>query len=825
MQTRALISQRQRLVSTATLGALVLGAVLGCNSCKRSGGDSGPAEPPQTQLTHAETPGAKTIKELKPANIGHPRLWVRRQDLKQLRAWASPTNPIYTRGLRPVIDQAKQDVDLKRMPSADQCAYEGRYCEQTALVLAFASLLQNDASEAKAYAERAKRVLIPMLERVRANQPGDPLADARFSVADRSRWAGEAFPLTVDWIYPYLSKEDKSLIRTVFLRWAEEQLKATVTDFNHPEPVGKLNDPALLEDRKARRYGANNFYTAHARNLGLMALALDEADDPKEPDAGRQYPRLRDYLQNVTGAWLYVSDSVLRNDARGGLAPEGFEYAPRSLAFLLQLYLALETSGEADEQRYGSQVLRWKNPFWKELVPAYLNALSPQTAKSQRSGRQVYLPAWTGDGEVYELFDFADAFIPLGISARLRGEQELYDQTRWIQRHTPAGGAEYLDRRASAEGGSVPYRQAILYFLLFDPSAKPAADPRAKVQPHHLASGTGRLAVRESWKPDSAWFNFNCGWAEIDHQHGDAGDFGLYLQGEWVSKERVGYGGAFERSLSHNTLAVENSRPDHHDDARRRGLWESGSQWVLGHTGDPVLRSHVGEDYVSTRCNMGGMYNSAYEKVSDVEAVERHLLWLRPNVVVFYDDVETKRADQFKRAWLHFPALPKVEGNHADLTTPRGQRVRVTALLPSDAKLEATAYRATDDWETKPAAAESMLFDLSTSSGDAKRQEFLHVLQVAETPATPLSFKQGQGDELVGASLGGVAVAFATRRDTPKAEFSVPGATKRIFIAGLRPSAGFKLSAIAQGDKLRVSVEPGGGTTSDAAGVLRFEPP
>lgn len=149
----------------------------------------------------------------------------------------------------------------------------------------------------------------------------------------------------------------------------------------------------------------------------------------------------------------------------------------------------------------------------------------------------------------------------------------------------------------------------------------------------------------------------------------------------------------------------------------------------------------------------------------------------------------------------------------------------MTALLPSDAKLEATAYRATDDWETKPAAAESMLFDLSTSSGDAKRQEFLHVLQVAETPATPLSFKQGQGDELVGASLGGVAVAFATRRDTPKAEFSVPGATKRIFIAGLRPSAGFKLSAIAQGDKLRVSVEPGGGTTSDAAGVLRFEPP
>src|SRR5690606_27416957 len=150
------------------------------------------------------------------------------------------------------------------------------------------------------------------------------------------------------------------LIRTVFLRWAEEQLKAQVTDHNHPEPAGKLNDPELLKDRRKRRYAANNYFTAHARNLGLMSLALDPADDPAEEGSGRAYPRLRDYLQNVTGAWLYMSDSVLRNDASGGIAPEGFEYAPRTLAFLLQLYLALETAGVADEARHGTQVVRSK---------------------------------------------------------------------------------------------------------------------------------------------------------------------------------------------------------------------------------------------------------------------------------------------------------------------------------------------------------------------------------------------------------------------------------------------------------------------------------
>lgn len=799
-----------------------LGALLGCNSCKRSGSDSGADTPNQVPLTHVEKPGATVLQELPPASSGHPRLWVRQQDLAQLRAWANEKNPIYTEGLLAAAKLAKAEVDEGKTPSAGECTYEGRYCEQTALILAFMSLLQEDPNEAKAYAERAKKVLLAMLKRVKANQTGDPLASADFSVGDRSRWAGEAFPLVVDWIYPYLSKDDKALARAVFLRWAEEQLKAKVTDYNHPEPIGKLNDPELIKDRKARRYAANNYFTAHARNLGLMALALDEQDDPKEEGTGRQYPRLRDYLQNVTGAWLYMSDSVLRNDAKGGIAPEGFQYAPRTLAFLLQLYLALETAGEANEDRYGTQVLRWKNPFWSDLVPAFLNALSPQTAESKRSGLQVYLPAWTGDGETYELSDFADSFIPLGISARLRGEQALYDQVRWIQRHTPPGGAEYLNKRASAERGGVPFRQAILYFMLYDPNAKPAPDPRGKMVSHHLASGTGRLSVRDSWKSDAAWFNFNCGWDEIDHQHGDAGDFGLYLRGEWVTKERVGYSGRFERSISHNTLSVENARPSHYEDSRRKGLWESGSQWSLAHTRDPEFKSHVGEGYVAGRCSMGGMYNSAYEGVSDVVSVERDLVWLRPNTVVFYDQVETKRAAQFKRSWLHFPTLPKLAGNRADLTTPGGQAVRVTALLPRDAKLRAEAF---DPGGEEAATGETMLFDLLTEPGTAAAsQHFLHVIQVASAPEPAASFSQTQGDAIAGASLGPSAVAFATK-DAPKSEFSVPMETKLVLIAGLKPRSEFKVSSQPQGDKLAVKIEAGSGLTSDDAGVVRFPVP
>src|SRR5680860_1025871 len=104
----------------------------------------------------------------------------------------------------------------------------------------------------------------------------------------------------------HLSSEDKATIRTVFLRWAGENERAEITAFNHPEPSGVLNDPVLVDDPIAVRWAANNYYTAHMRSIGLMAMALDPEDDPGG--------ELRSHLDSATGAWLYVIDHLLRND-------------------------------------------------------------------------------------------------------------------------------------------------------------------------------------------------------------------------------------------------------------------------------------------------------------------------------------------------------------------------------------------------------------------------------------------------------------------------------------------------------------------------------
>ncbi len=270
----------------------------------------------------------------------HPRLWVRASDLPRLRAWARDSNPVYRDGLAALAARAVQDMDGGSVPAEDtgSVSWVEFPTEMYAQVFAFMSLVENDPAKRADYAQRAHTLLMTVINSAALGAAeGQPFRDPQFSTRDRSRWYGSAFGLTVDWIYPSLSAQDKAAIRTVFLRWIDENQHAQVTNNNHPEPAGTYNDPALIQDPIKVRYSANNYYRAHMRNIGLMALALDPADDPDG--------QLHDALRSATGAWLYVVDHLLRTDSRGGLSPEGFEYGPQSTGYVTQFLLALYTAG------------------------------------------------------------------------------------------------------------------------------------------------------------------------------------------------------------------------------------------------------------------------------------------------------------------------------------------------------------------------------------------------------------------------------------------------------------------------------------------------
>ncbi len=748
----------------------------------------------------------------------HPRLFLRATDLPRLRSWALNSNPVYRDGLAALAAQARADMDSGRVPNQDIGAvtYVDYPSEMYAELFAFMSLITTDSTVRDDYAQRARTLLMYIMSRAAmGSAQGQPFRDPQFSTNDRSRWQGESFALTVDWIYPYLSASDKATIRQVFLRWIDENLNGAITGHDHPEPIGLLNDPALARDPVQVRWAANNYFNAHMRNIGLMAMALDAADDPDNS--------LRSALRNATGAWLYIVDYLMRNDSRGGLFPEGFEYSPQSLGYAAQILLALRTAGQDDPALYGAQVLLTANPFWEDFFSGFLHSLSPVPVPHPDLG-QVYQPAWYGDGLNYWAPDAIGVFGPLALYYSGTGRSQRVQEIRWIQTQMAPGGAAGLAGRVR---GAPFYLNAILSFMLFDPAAPAPDDPRPNQPLTFWAPGLGRLLSRTGWGPDATWFTFKLSWNLIDHQNGDGNQFELYRRGEWLTKERSGYDLDYGASLNHNALALENDRPDRGPDDYRTLLWRLGSQWAYVASGDPrVLASSFAEQFVYLQGDATKLYNSARENSTDIVHASRSIIWLKPDHIVVYDRAASRTAGRFKRFWLNFANQAVVSGNRATVTTPSGQRLFVTSLLPAGAAITSEAAAVTYG---DVAGQEPMRFRLRVEpAGGPQSVRFLHVVQGGDPSASAdlvTLVQSTAGTAFEGALVRNTVALFPADLSAPftGVTYSVPAATTVHRILGLAPSAGYRVASQTTGGNTQVTISTNGTDRyTDAGGVLEL---
>ncbi|MDQ3696364.1 MAG: hypothetical protein M3464_22510, partial [Chloroflexota bacterium] len=653
-------------------------------------------------------------------------------------------------------------------------------------------------------------------------EPGVAFRDPEFSTRDRSRWWGEAFPLTVDWIYPVLTPEDKEMIRQVFVRWVDENMNAAITgSFDHPQPVGVVNDPDLLADPIAVRWAGNNYFTAHMRNIGLMALAFDAADDPDGALTGA--------LERATGAWLYMTNYLLLGDSRGGLTPEGFEYSPQAIGYIAQFLLALHTAGRDDPAIAGSQVVLPDNPFWDEIVPAHLHSLSPLatpvTDPDWAWVSPVYQPAWYGDGQRYWGPDFIGVFGPLGWYDDLTGNPSRLEALRWIQTHLPPGGPELLVPLRVGDGES--FIQNILYFLLFDPDAPEPADPRPSTPLSHFAAGIGRSLHRTSWEEDATWFTYALGWNSIDHQHADGNQFEFYRRGEWLTKERTGYGFNIGCSDYHNTLALENDPPDRGSDPTGFPaiVGRRGSQWIYVATGDPIILARsTGSDYVYFLGDATNLYNSEYELSTDIQHASRSIVWLPPDHIVVYDRAASLTEGRFKRFWLNLPAPASVAGKASTMTTEGGQQLVITTLLPAAAEITSEPAEPLEA-DQEPATNEPMRFRLRVEApGGPSQARFLHVLQGADADVTadqPVLIESG-GTPFAGVIVAATAVLFPVDLDGTVEEltYSAPVGTTRHLITGLVPEADYTVTLLRPDGDQQLTIRPGPGLRADSGGLL-----
>ncbi len=763
----------------------------------------------------------------------HPRLWVRASDLPRLRAWAVDSNPVYQDGLAALAANAKVEMDDGNLPGGDEggITWEQYPNEMYAQLFAFMSLIENDPATRDDYAGRARTLLMYVMnEAAKGAASGRPFRDPDFSTYDRSRWWGEGFPLTVDWIYPYLTTQDKATIRQVFLRWVDENLNAAVTSFNHPEPVGVVNDPVLINDTLRVRWAANNYYMAHMRQIGLMSMALDPADDPNG--------ELGAYLENATGAWLYVVDHLLRTEARGGLSAEGWQYGPESLGYTAQFLLALHTAGEDDPADWGAQVDWRGNPFWDETIPAYLHSLSPRAETGSSWLEQVYRPAWYGDGQEYWAPDFVGVFGPLGLYDAYTNNASRLDAVRWIQTYIPPGGESRLLARIA---GTEVFRDAILYFMLFDPDAAAPADPHVGMSPNYLAPGLGRLLARTDWSQDAAWLSYLIGWIKIDHQLAEGNQFGFYRDGEWLTKSRVGWDGSQEpwgcnigRSDYHNGLALENDPLDLDPDDFLYNCYRHGSQYMYTNDGDGELLAHsFGDGYVYVSGDATDLYNASDLLSDDISHASRSLVWLQPDHIVVYDRATSKTDGRFKRFWLNLPEQPTLAGNRATAATAGGQQLFVTTLLPANTTPTAVAMEPFPD---EVAVDETMQYRLKVEAspvlskvegGGPVDVRFLNVLQGADAGASADAatlVQSSSGAPFAGALVDDTVVLFPVDLDTVfgSLTYRVSNTAQTHLITGLTPNGAYDVVTQTVGSEVQVTVSLGGDFQADSGGLLQI---
>lgn len=822
-------------------------------------------------------------KALLAQRTDHPRLFVTTDDLPTLRTWATTSNPFYQNGLKALAETVMEQVQSGVIPAQDTggSAYSNHYTEGYAHLLAFMSLVESNPALAQNYRTTAISLLMYVIDIADLGVLDEGTAQElrfrrlSFSTSDRSRWIGQAFPLAVDWLYDYLTAEQKRKIRRVFLRWAEENLNGYPNHnyFREGPPLtispSNYNSPIWLDltfdpiKKRAIRYAMNNYFNAHIRNVVMMGAAFDSEDDIADRLVPNDYNgRLREYRGKFLHTWHYMSDYAYRYENNGGVSAEGGEYMP-ALGFTLQLLLALHTAGY-DPAEWGEKIDIDSNPHWEKTIPALINSIPPKRTYLANRGGWNYQPSWFGDGEHLHLPDITRIFGPYGVYARLTNKSQQLESIRWILAYTPPGSIEdMIDRIDSKE----EMTHSILTFMTFDPAAANQVvngfypSPHNSIPTYHFAKGAGRINNRTSWELDASWVNYRLGFIVIDHQHGDGNMFDFYRKGEWLTKERTGYGNTMGCSDYKNTLAIKSNT----DAILTSGVYGinalRGSQYRLRNDGDPqIVSTSYNNEYLSVTGDATNLYNYLPDwgdAIRNVQHASRSLMWLKPDFIVVYDRVETNY-NGFKQFWLNLPsATPTVSGKTITANTPGGQRLVISNLLPAQSEIDLISsdpilYTGAGIGVPEPYPADYDPMGLveetnvpgpygSTitlwhpmrvriqAEGNPLSTRFLNVLQGRDSDqqAVSTNLVVSNNNRFEGAAVGTNVVLFKRNLSDVEFEFSidVPDLSEIVNITGLNRLTQYSITSTVIGSGLiRISLSAGSGYTTDDGGVLTFAP-
>ncbi|HVT33100.1 MAG TPA: hypothetical protein VHE32_10655 [Rhodanobacteraceae bacterium] len=827
----------------------------------------------------------------------HPRLLITSDDLPALRARANPANPIYAQGLLAAATAARALADQHwdwntgqpdaawgdtGSPSNNYSPYSTNKNPTEGYAMLFAFMALVDDANHDAWALRARAMAMYVVDQAYPGQAQQPFRYDRFATYDRaSQWL-YGLPLTVDWIHDDFTPAERARIRTVFLRWCREINVATVVNFDHPEPVGVYDDPALLgsgsnqdPDLQAEKqyellFMSNNYSLAHFRNLVMLGGALDADDDPPI-DPAQPFDAydnsLRSYVRTAIGAWLYdiyalhepaasvVSQYGIAGTnpslgrVSGGFPVEGPLYGTAD-EFLAQATISLDTLGYGDAATYGPQMQLIDSSFWDRRVAYAFHNATPSPydlvcdllcgAPGDPNANFDYLkPLYFVDtygDTIHAYMTDADANVygAIAWSAQHHGHAARASAARWIMANMMTGGAAKLTDRAA--GGNIVntyyFIVPIEHFLAFDPVLPMPDDPRPGTATGMIDASLGILRDRTGWTGNDTWFGFRCSSERQPHVNGDCMQFEIFRNGEWLTREAAGYYGSTRQEVAdyHNGLTLQNDDPQQSlpPNTPIYTIWQNGGQFSEdGNIGDPTVSMSVNPSHAYAFADATPLYNHSggqwlpQQSVLGITRATRSIIWIKPDLWIIHDRATTDSGQRFKRFNLMFTEPPAVNGKTATVGFPSGQNLDIQSLLPAAATLTV---------DQPPmgaqAAADQMKYHLTVEDpAEPSDVTFLHVLQANDQGVTPdaATLLQNLGSaNLEGALVGSVAALFPHDAGVPLSNvtYALPAIATRHFIAGFVPNAAYGATITETPNGRTVQIVPGGPLHADAAGVL-----
>lgn len=247
----------------------------------------------------------------------------------------------------------------------------------------------------------------------------------------------------------------------------------------------------------------------------------------------------------------------------------------------------------------------------------------------------------------------------------------------------------------------------VLEFLWDDPEVEPrdpVLAPESELPRQRYFPGVGHLVIRDGWKPESTWIEFDCGPYLAKHQHLDQNQITIYHRGylavdsgaDYTDTESPHYLNYYRRTIAHNSILVydpaekffwsDNVLPASNDGGQRmdsarywntirsredwnrtRDIWDLGSMTVV--------------DYVPGQYHYAmGDATRAYSS-KKLRRFTREILYVPGNGVLYVFDRVVSTDSTFRKAWLlHGVNRPTVEqdGSSAAQDFPNARTFRFT---------------------------------------------------------------------------------------------------------------------------------------------------